>query len=106
MYHLRNKLDRRDVSSDTKSYRACNSFLQGVLNGYIVACTMQHFGMSSPGETDVIPPGLPSDQKQAWFSDEMLKIVDKFVLQWKELEHTAGVFGGGNWVRKTFCIAT
>ena len=70
------------------------------------SCTMQHFGMSSPGETDVIPPGLPSDQKQAWFSDEMLKIVDKFVLQWKELEHTAGVFGGGNWVRKTFCIAT
>ena len=27
-------------------------------------------------------------------SDEMLKIVDKFVLQWKELEHTAGVFVG------------
>ena len=94
MYHLRNKLDRRDVSSDTKNYRACNSFLQDVLSGYIVACTMQHFGMSSPDETDVIPPGLPSDQKQAWFSDEMLKIVDKFVLQWKELEHTAGVFVG------------
>lgn len=92
MYQLRNKLDRRDVSSDTKSYRACNSFLQDVLDGYIIASALQHFGMTDAEDMDVIPPGLPVSQQGTWFHGEMVKIVDKFVLHWEDLEHTAGIF--------------
>ena len=51
MYQLRNRVDRRNVLTDTKkNYRACNSFLQDVLDGYMVACAMKHFGISSPDD--------------------------------------------------------
>ena len=37
LYQLRNKLDRRDVAKDTsKRYRACNTFVSDVLDGYII----------------------------------------------------------------------
>ena len=43
---LRNKLDRRDVGRDTSNrYRASNTFVNDVLDGYIVACAVTHFGM-------------------------------------------------------------
>ena len=49
MYNLRNKLDQRNVFCDTnKNYRACNSFLQDVLDGYVIACALHHFGMRGP----------------------------------------------------------
>ena len=93
MYQLRNKVDRRNVLTDTKkNYRACNSFLQDVLDGYIVACAMKHFGISSPDDIDAIPPGLHDDLREAWFLSEMLNIVDTSVLQWKHLEKDAAMF--------------
>ena len=46
LYQLRNKLDRRNVGRDTSNrYRASNTFVNDVLDGYIVSCAVTHFGM-------------------------------------------------------------
>ena len=93
MYNLRNKLDRRNVFCDTnKNCRACNSFLQDVLDGYVIACALHHFGMRGPEDMDAVPPGLPEHQWEDWFYGEIIKIVDKFVLQWEHLEQDSVSF--------------
>ena len=93
MYNLRNKLDQRNVFCDTnKNYRACNSFLQDVPDGYVIACALQHFGMRGLEDMDAVPPGLPEHQREEWFHGEIIKIVDKFVLQWEHLEQDSVSF--------------
>ena len=87
MYELRNKLDRRNVSSDTKkNYRACNSFLQDVLDGYLVACAMHHFKMKSADDDGIIPVGFARNELDSWFKSELMDIVDRLILNWEILQ--------------------
>ena len=48
--------------------------------------------MRGPEDMDAIPPGLPEHQWKEWFHGEIIKIVDKFVLQWDHLEQDSVSF--------------
>ena len=84
LYQLRNKHDRRDVAKDTsKRYRACNTIVSDVLDEYIIAGAMTHFNMQDV-KGEAVPPGLPNKSREIWFHEEVLCIVDKFILLWTD----------------------
>ncbi len=89
LYQLRNRLDRRDIGRDThKRYRSCRSFVNDVLDGYILAAAVTHFKLKDFDDSPV-PPGMPKSLEATWFHGEVLSMVDKYVLQWIETKKHA-----------------
>ena len=69
---------RRKVSNDVMhNYQRCSDFIQDTLEGYIVACAMNHFGINNA--TDKIEVAESSENSKEWLHAESLKIVDCLV---------------------------
>lgn len=76
---LKGLLDRRNVAKTAKDIRATYAFVEDVLDGFLIAAAMKHFGLSSI-EDDVVPPGIPDRQRAAWFWEAVGRLVDQYVL--------------------------
>ena len=79
LLNLRTLLGRKNVTSDPiHNFTACNSFLEDVLDGHILAIAMHHFGMTDSDQVGVVDK-VPEDERKEWFLEAVSKMVDAFV---------------------------
>ena len=69
LYRLRNLINRRNVSRKVKNdMNSCEDFFELIVTGYIIACAMELFGMSS---VDAIPTSnIIQSPEEVWMKDD------------------------------------
>ena len=82
LYHLRTVLNRRNVVKEPrKAYDACSKFLDGVLDGHILACSLAHFHLTSLDQS-FVPNAVKAGNvttKREWLTREIESMLDTCV---------------------------
>ncbi|KAK7146340.1 hypothetical protein R3I93_013931 [Phoxinus phoxinus] len=83
-FQLRNVVHRNNVTKSAlgDNYRPCNTFIQDVLDASIIAVVLHHFSLHTQDDMPVSMPTsfLSNEEKQDWFDEQILNIVDTYIL--------------------------
>ncbi|XP_077051742.1 uncharacterized protein LOC143701950 [Siphateles boraxobius] len=83
-FHLRNVVHRTNVTKSAlgDNYRPCNTFIQDVLDASIIADVLHHFSLHTQDDMPLSMPTsfLSNEEKQDWFDEQILNIVDTYIL--------------------------
>ncbi|XP_051528311.1 uncharacterized protein LOC127425964 isoform X1 [Myxocyprinus asiaticus] len=84
LFHLRNVVHRTNVTKSAlgDKYRPCNTFIQDVLDASIIAVGLHHFSLHTEEDMPASIPTsfLSNEEKQDWFDEQLLNIVDTYIL--------------------------
>ena len=95
LYHLRNVLQRTNVVHDPKNdYNACSDFFQTIVEGHVIAATMEAFGMDTVNDTPkhtLLPESIhamPVEEQETMLYLAMKDVVAN-TYTWNSTQHTS-----------------